>query len=224
MGIKREEKASTAEVLQRRKRLKSNTEQNNNDTTLEDKKLNMIHGTALDALREISIIVTDSSDINKLKEFHPQDATTNPTLVFAAAQMPEYKDLVIDAIEYGKTKGSSSKDRKIDVICDRLLINFGKEILKTISGVVSTEVDATYSFDINASVEKAKRLIAMYEEVGIDRSRVLVKLASTWEGLKSAEILEKQSIHCNMTLMFSLCQVGSLSLFVFFFNEIFYCY
>lgn len=164
---------------------------------------------ALEALRQLSILGSDSGDFNQLQDLHPQDATTNPTLILSAAKMTQYKHLVDDAIQYGKAK-QLTDDALISEICDRLIINFGKEILQIIPGVVSTEVDASLSFNTQASILKAHKFIDMYEEVGVKRDRILIKLASTWEGVKAAEILEREGTHCNMTLLFSLPQVTAV--------------
>lgn len=159
----------------------------------------------LDNLKKITTIVCDTGDINSIKQYHPQDATTNPSLIFQAAQEAEYHHLIDNAIKYGLEK-SSDEAHVMGFIMDKLFVNFGLEILKIIPGRVSTEVDARLSFDIEGSIQKATTLIALYENAGIDRKRVLIKLASTWEGVEAARFLEKKGIHCNMTLMFSLVQ------------------
>lgn len=161
--------------------------------------------TKLDQLKKMTTVVCDTGDINSIKQFAPTDATTNPSLIFQAASEKDYQYLVEDAINYGK-KMSSGKDDLMHFIMDKLFVNFGVEILKIVPGRVSTEVDARLSFDIEGSLAKAYSLIALYEAAGIDRSRVLIKLASTWEGVQVATKLEKEGIHCNMTLMFSLAQ------------------
>lgn len=158
----------------------------------------------LDKLQKLTTIVADTGEINEIKKYKPTDATTNPSLIFKAAGMDEYKALIDDAIEYGR-QVKNPKDQ-LKRAMDKVFVNFGLEILKIVPGRVSTEVDARLSFDVNASVEKAHALIGLYEETGIDRERILIKLASTWEGIEAAEILEKEGIHCNMTLMFSLAQ------------------
>jgi transaldolase len=159
----------------------------------------------LEQLKKMTIIVADTGEFAEIKQYHPTDATTNPSLIFAASSLPEYQFLVEEAIQYGKQHGKTPKE-KLSNTLDKLFVNFGLEILKLVPGRVSTEVDARLSFDIEGSVEKAKKLIGMYEQAGIDRKRILIKLASTWEGIKAAEQLEKEGIHCNMTLMFSLAQ------------------
>ena len=159
----------------------------------------------LDQLKKLTTIVSDSGEFEEIKNYHPTDATTNPSLILAASSKPEYQFLIEEAIQSGKKMAKSSKDI-LDNILDKIFVNFGKEILKIIPGRVSTEVDARISFDVDASIAKARHLISLYEEAGISRQRILIKLASTWEGFKAAEALEKESIHCNMTLLFSLPQ------------------
>lgn len=152
----------------------------------------------LDSLKEMTKVVADTGDINSIAKYKPIDATTNPSLILDAAQKQEYKPLIDEAIKF--SKGDTT------LLMDKLFVNFGIEILKYIPGRVSTEVDARLSFDIQGSVNKARSLIDLYKKNGIEKERVLIKLASTWEGAKAAEILEKEGIHCNMTLMFSLAQ------------------
>jgi len=158
----------------------------------------------LEGLKKFTTIVADTGEIEQIKIFKPTDATTNPSLIFKASALPEYQFLIQDAITYGQ-KGQS-KAEKLQRAMDKVFVNFGLEILKIVPGRVSTEVDARLSFDIEKSLAKARHLIALYEEAGISRERILIKLASTWEGIRAAEILEKEGIHCNMTLMFSLAQ------------------
>jgi transaldolase len=152
----------------------------------------------LDALRRHSLVVADTGDIEAVAHWKPQDATTNPSLLLAAAQDPRYRGLVEDAVARGKGRG--------EAVIDQLFVNFGREILQHVAGRVSTEVDARLSFDTEASIAKAQRLIELYERAGVSRERVLIKLASTWEGVLAAERLERESIHCNMTLLFSFAQ------------------
>ncbi len=159
----------------------------------------------LDQLKQMTTIVADTGEFEEIKKYHPTDATTNPSLIFAASSMPEYLPLIQEAVEWGKKKGGSGEGQK-KLILDKVFVNFGLEILKIIPGRVSTEVDARLSFDTTGSLETARLLIQLYENAGIDRERILIKLASTWEGIQAAEILEKEGIHCNMTLMFSLAQ------------------
>ncbi|MDP1836606.1 MAG: transaldolase [Chlamydiales bacterium] len=159
----------------------------------------------LQQLRAMTTVVSDTGDIESIARYKPQDATTNPSLILQAFQMPQYRELGDEAVSYAK-KHSVSHDELINLIIDRLLVNFGSKILQIIPGRVSTEVDARLSFDVDGSLEKARSLIKMYEDNGIDRQRVLIKLASTWEGTVAARTLEQEGIHCNMTLLFSLPQ------------------
>lgn len=159
----------------------------------------------LEQLKKWTKIVIDTGDIDSIKLHTPIDATTNPSLIYAASQKPQYASLVKDAVEYAG-KNSKTPEEKTTHIIDKLFVNFGCEILKIIPGRVSTEVDARLSFDIEKSLEKARTLINLYEKAGYSRERILIKLASTWEGIRAAEILENEGIHCNMTLIFSLAQ------------------
>lgn len=159
----------------------------------------------LDALKQFTTVVADSGDIESIRNYHPQDATTNPSLILKASGLDSYKHLITDAIDYAKKQGGS-KETQIINASDKVAINLGMEILKSVPGRVSTEVDARLSFDRGMCVTKAEKLVRMYEENGIDRSRILIKLASTWEGIKAAEELEKNGIQCNLTLLFSFAQ------------------
>lgn len=159
----------------------------------------------LDQLKEMTTVVADTGEFEEIKQFHPTDATTNPSLILAASNKPDYQFLIEEAIQWGKKQGKTKKERA-DQILDKVFVNFGAEILKIVPGRVSTEVDARLSFDVKGSIEKARHLISLYEEAGVSRERVLIKLASTWEGAQAATVLEKEKIHCNMTLMFSLAQ------------------
>ncbi|KAI1623103.1 transaldolase [Exophiala viscosa] len=162
--------------------------------------------TSLDQLKASgTTVVCDSGEFSTIKKYQPQDATTNPSLILAASKKPEYAKLIDPAVEYGKQHGGSI-DEQVDATLDRLLVEFGKEILSIVPGKVSTEVDARFSFDTKASVEKARHIIELYKSIGIDKSRILIKIASTWEGIKAAEILQKEGVNCNLTLMFSLVQ------------------
>ncbi|EME45054.1 hypothetical protein DOTSEDRAFT_70929 [Dothistroma septosporum NZE10] len=163
--------------------------------------------SSLDQLKATgTTVVADSGDFATIKKYQPQDATTNPSLILAASKKPEYAKLIDEAVEYGKKHGSSTEE-KVDATLDALLVQFGKEILQIVPGKVSTEVDARYSFDKKESVAKALHIIDLYKEQGIDKSRVLIKLASTWEGIQAAhELQSKHGINCNLTLMFSLVQ------------------
>lgn len=158
----------------------------------------------LDELKKMTTIVVDTGDIDSIKKFSPTDATTNPSLILAAAQKTQYKHLIEEAVNFCK-KGKSPQEQHA-LLMDKLFVNFGVEILKYIPGRVSTEVDARLSFDTEGSIKKAHELIALYKDAGIAKERVLIKLASTWEGAQAAKVLEKEGIHCNMTLMFSLAQ------------------
>lgn len=159
----------------------------------------------LEELKKITTIVADTGEFEEIQIYKPTDATTNPSLILAAASKPEYQFLIDEAIAYGKQKGSSPEIIKNHTM-EKLFVNFGLEILKIVPGRVSTEVDARLSFDIKGSLDKARRFIALYEAAGIPRERVLIKLSSTWEGIQAAEQLEKEGIHCNLTLLFSLAQ------------------
>ena len=159
----------------------------------------------LDQLKEFTKVVADTGDFGTLKEYGPQDATTNPSLIFKAAQMPAYRGLVDKAIADNRKSGASG-DALLQGIMDDLLVSFGVEILKIVPGRVSTETDADLSFDTEGLIQKAHKFISMYEQRGIGRERVLIKIASTWEGIRAAEELQKEGINCNMTLLFSLVQ------------------
>lgn len=159
----------------------------------------------LELLRKMTTIVADTGDIDSIKKYSPTDATTNPSLILAATEKPEYHHLIEEAVIYSKTHARSTSEQA-SLLMDKLFINFGLEILKLIPGRVSTEVNARLSFNVDASIEKARFLVALYESNGIPRERILIKLASTWEGIKAAAQLEKEGIHCNMTLLFSLAQ------------------
>ena len=159
----------------------------------------------LDSLKEFTTVVADTGDFASMQEYQPQDATTNPSLILQAASKPEYRGIVEQAVTELKESGKSG-DALIEAILDRVLILFGLEILKIVPGRVSTEVDARLSFDTAATVAKAKELIAAYDAEGISKDRILIKIASTWEGIKAAEELEKEGIHCNLTLLFAFAQ------------------
>jgi len=159
----------------------------------------------LEQLKKFTKVVADTADFESMKEFKPQDATTNPSLVYAAAQKPEYAHLLDEVIADRKKSGLSGHEQ-IEDICDHLLVQFGCDILEIVPGRVSTETDARLSFNVEGSIKKARRLIQLYEERKIPRERVLIKIASTWEGLKAAEQLQKEGIRCNLTLLFSLPQ------------------
>jgi transaldolase len=159
----------------------------------------------LDQLKKFTKVVADTGDFESLKQYAPQDATTNPSLIYKAAQMPGYKHLVEKAVAEAKKSGASGK-ALISAAMDQILVIFGSEILKIVPGRVSTETDADLSFNTQGLVDKAHRFIELYKQNGIPRERILIKIASTWEGIKAAEILQKEGINCNMTLLFSLPQ------------------
>lgn len=159
----------------------------------------------LEQLKKLTTVVADTGDFEAMKEFKPQDATTNPSLILQAANKSEYRPLIDKAVSEFKG-GSLSGQALTDAVLDRILILFGLEILKIVPGRVSTEVDARLSFDTEGTISKAKELIAAYEKEGISRDRILIKIASTWEGIKAAETLENEGIHCNLTLLFSFAQ------------------
>jgi len=159
----------------------------------------------LDQLKQFTRIVADTGDFGTLKEFAPLDATTNPSLILKAAQMPEYAYLMQKAIADGKSSGLSGREQ-IQSIFNDLLVAFGLEILKIVPGRVSTETDPHKSFDTPAIVAEARNFIGLYQKHGIGRERILIKIASTWEGIRAAEVLQKEGINCNMTLLFSLPQ------------------
>ncbi len=161
--------------------------------------------TVLESLKKYSIVVADTGDFQAIARLKPQDATTNPSLLFTAAQRPEYRHLVEEAIEEADKQGGDQK-AQTEAFMDQLFVSFGREILKVIPGRVSTEVDASLSFDTERSMAKARHLIEMYEKNGTKRDRILIKIASTWEGIRAAEKLEREGIHCNLTLLFSFAQ------------------
>jgi len=163
--------------------------------------------TVLEQLKAFTVVVADTGDFESIKKFRPRDATTNPSLIKAAADMPQYQNVVDAALKWAKNESKDKSTKAVVALaCDRLAVEFGQEILKVVPGRVSTEVDARISFDTNASVEKARFLIGMYEKAGFKRDRILIKLAATWEGIKAAEMLEKEGIHCNLTLIFGFHQ------------------
>ena len=159
----------------------------------------------LDQLKKFTKVVADTADFESIKQFKPQDATTNPSLVYAATQKPEYAHL-LEGVLADRKKSGLTGAAQIEDICDHLLVQFGSDILKVVPGRVSTETDARLSFNTEGSIRKARRLIELYQERNIPRERVLIKIASTWEGLSAAEQLQKEGIRCNMTLMFSMPQ------------------
>ena len=159
----------------------------------------------LDSLKRVTTVVADTGDIEAMRQFRPQDATTNPSLLLKAAQQPAYRPLVEAALADADRLGLGEA-RRTEAFMDRLAVNFGREILKIVPGRVSTEVDARLSFDAAGTVAKARELIGLYERAGIERERILIKVASTWEGIRAAAELEREGIHCNLTLLFSFAQ------------------
>lgn len=164
--------------------------------------------TQLEQLREMTVIVADTGDIQAIEKVKPQDATTNPSLITAATQMPQYQSIMDGVLLEAKKKlGSNAKDSDVaNLAFKHLAVEFGKRILKIVPGRVSTEVDARLSYDTDATIKQAREIIQQYDEAGIKRERVLIKIASTWEGIKAAEALEKEGIHCNLTLLFGMHQ------------------
>ena len=161
--------------------------------------------TLLEQLKRYTTVVADTGDFRQIEEYSPQDATTNPSLILAAAKEEEYREVTQRAVH--ELRGSSLQGEALcAALIDRVIVAFGLEILKRVPGRVSSEVDARLSFDTEGTVERARRLISLYEQAGIDRERVLIKIASTWEGIQAARVLEKEGIHCNLTLLFSVVQ------------------
>ncbi len=162
----------------------------------------------LEQLSSMTVVVADTGDIEAIREFQPRDATTNPSLILAAAQIAAYQDLIDQSLKFSREKSGplASFDEVAREALDEICVIFGKEILKIIPGRVSTEVDARLSFDKDATINKARKLINLYKQAGISKDRVLIKIASTWEGIKAAEVLEKEGIHCNLTLLFGFSQ------------------
>ena len=161
--------------------------------------------TQLDSLRNMTVVVADTGDIDAIKKYQPQDATTNPSLILSASALPQYAPLIDEAIAYAKAQSANKAQQLIDAE-DKLAVNIGLEILKIVPGRISTEVDARLSYDTQATVEKARKLIALYNAAGISNDSILIKIASTWQGIRAAEILEKEGINCNLTLLFSEAQ------------------
>jgi transaldolase len=159
----------------------------------------------LDALKKMTTVVADTGDFEAIRRFTPQDATTNPSLLLNAAQQAQYAELVTDAIAFGQRMGSSA-DARTDAAMDKLAVNFGQRIAATVPGYVSTEADAGLSFDTEGTIRKANRLLELYTQAGVDTSRILIKIAATWEGIQAARQLEKDGIKCNLTLLFGFNQ------------------
>ncbi|MHC4995978.1 MAG: transaldolase [Planctomycetota bacterium] len=158
----------------------------------------------LDQLKTMTTVVADTGDFNAIKQFTPRDATTNPSLIYKASQQTEYRELIHEAIAYGEAHGKGAVC--LDLCLMKLAVNFGCEILKIVPGRVSTETNADSSFDTDKLIAEGRQIISMYENAGVDRERVLIKIASTWEGIRAADKLEDEGIHCNLTLMFSIAQ------------------
>ncbi len=173
-----------------------------------NKKDVLIMESLLNQLSSMTVVVADTGDLEAIKKFHPRDATTNPSLILAAAQIPAYQSLIDKALNSSREMlgANASASEVVKESLDELCVVFGKEILKLIPGRVSTEVDARLSFDTDATIAKARKIIAKYNQDGISNDRVLIKIASTWEGIKAAEVLEKENIHCNLTLLFNFYQ------------------
>jgi len=162
----------------------------------------------LEQLNKVTVTVADTGDIHSIEKFKPRDATTNPSLITAAAQMKEYADIVDGGLRWAEREAgpNATEDKVVKLALDRLAVEFGLRILKVVPGRVSTEVDARLSYNTQASIEKGRYLISQYKAAGIGTDRVLIKIASTWEGIKAAEVLEKEGIHCNLTLLFGMHQ------------------
>jgi len=161
--------------------------------------------SSLEQLKQFTTVVADTGDFHAMEKYKPQDSTTNPSLLYSASKQPAFKSLVEDAIKYAKEKGKGL-DEQLLLAADKMAVNFGVEILKIVPGRVSTEIDARLSYDTENTVDRARKIIALYEAAGISKERILIKVASTWEGIKAAKILESEGIHCNLTLLFSLVQ------------------
>lgn len=159
----------------------------------------------LEQLKQMTVVVADTGDIEAIKKYQPEDATTNPSLILSAAALPQYATLIDEAVTYAKSQSDDSTQQLVDAQ-DKLAVNIGLEILKIVPGRVSTEVDARLSYDTDKTIEKARKLIHLYNEAGIDNERILIKVAATWQGIRAAEQLEKEGINCNLTLLFSQAQ------------------
>lgn len=164
--------------------------------------------TQLEQLKQITTVVADTGDIEAIARFTPVDATTNPSLLLKAAALPQYKDLLVTAKNWAESKGGDEQTQ-LDNMTDRLAVEIGREILNIVPGRISTEVDARLSFDTEATLERARKLIGLYAEAGIGKERILIKIASTWEGIQAARQLEKEGINCNLTLLFSFAQAAA---------------
>jgi len=162
----------------------------------------------LDQLRAMTVVVADTGDLDAVRRLKPQDCTTNPTLLLKAAELPAYGHLVEEALAWGRSQ-VGSRDAVVEAVCDRLAVTFGAELASIVPGRVSTEVDADLSFDTDATIAKARRIIEAYEARGVGRDKILIKIASTWEGIRAAEVLQREGIDCNLTLLFSLVQAAA---------------
>ena len=167
--------------------------------------------TLLEQLSSMTVVVADTGELEAIRRFKPRDATTNPSLILAAAQIPAYQSLIDEALKFSRDRigMGAAVEEIVEEALDEICVIFGKEILKIIPGRVSTEVDARLSYDTEATIMKARKIIALYNEAGISNERVLIKIASTWEGIKAAEVLEKEGIHCNLTLLFGFAQAAA---------------
>lgn len=159
----------------------------------------------LDELRKVTVVVADTGDIEAMKLYKPEDATTNPSLILSASALPQYAPLIEDAVAYAKAQSNDKAQQLVDAE-DKLAVNIGLEILKLVPGRISTEVDARFSYDTEKTIAKARKLITLYNAAGISNDRILIKIASTWQGIRAAEVLEKEGINCNLTLLFSQAQ------------------
>lgn len=159
----------------------------------------------LDELRKVTIVVADTGDIEAMKLYQPEDATTNPSLILSASALPQYAPLIEDAVAYAKSQSNDKAQQLVDAE-DKLAVNIGLEILKLVPGRISTEVDARFSYDTEKTIAKARKLISLYNAAGVSNDRILIKIASTWQGIRAAEVLEKEGINCNLTLLFSQAQ------------------
>jgi len=167
--------------------------------------------TLLEQLSSMTVVVADTGELEAIRRFKPRDATTNPSLILAAAQIPAYQNLIDEVLESSRDRigHSAAIEEVVEEALDEICVAFGKEILKIIPGRVSTEVDARLSYDKDGTITKARKIISLYDEVGISKDRILIKIASTWEGIKAAEVLEKEGIHCNLTLLFGFAQAAA---------------
>jgi transaldolase len=228
-----------AAIVGKRARLVSIDESTKNESRKQTKQESNTPSTALEALSKFTVVVADTGEFEAIKKYSPQDATTNPSLILKAALLPEYQFLVDDAVSFGLKSNGNSLDDKVDAAMDMLAVYFGAKIAQEVPGFVSTEVDARLSFDTDATVARARRIISMvpltlytlyhrssfecystktnsflplflqYEREGVDKSHILIKIASTFEGIRAGEILQKEGINCNLTLLFSLVQAAA---------------